>query len=58
MPRGVAISRIANFSGLDPVTDGHVTTFTVVVPQPGALALATLGIGLAGWAIVRRRRVA
>jgi hypothetical protein len=34
-----------------------VPTFTVVVPEPGTLFLAALGLGLAGYALRRRRGV-
>jgi hypothetical protein len=44
----------AHFSG-GTVPNGQVTTFTVVVPEPGTLALAALDLGLAGWALRRRR---
>ncbi len=43
------------FGNGDPLT-GQVTQFTVVVPEPGTLALAALGLGLVGYAIGRRRR--
>ncbi|MFM7518920.1 MAG: beta strand repeat-containing protein [Planctomycetota bacterium] len=51
------VSDAATFDGGTPVT-GQVTTFTVgaLVPEPGAMFLAALGLGLAGWTIGRRRR--
>ncbi|MFM8986555.1 MAG: PEP-CTERM sorting domain-containing protein, partial [Planctomycetia bacterium] len=56
---GVTTVASAGFDGgTTPITNGQVTTFTVVVPEPGSLALAAFGIGLAGWAIARRRRAA
>jgi hypothetical protein len=49
------VATTATFSG-EPATSGQVTTFTVVVPEPGAIALAALGLGLAGYARRRSRR--
>ncbi len=47
------VADTATFAGGSSVT-GQVTQFTVVVPEPGTLALAALGLGLAGWAVRRR----
>jgi hypothetical protein len=49
------VATTATFFG-EPATNGQVTTFTVVVPEPGTLALAALGLGLAGYALRRSRR--
>ncbi|NCU85547.1 MAG: PEP-CTERM sorting domain-containing protein [Betaproteobacteria bacterium] len=53
-PSVVSVSSAA-FTGGPAVTTGSVTQF-VIVPEPGALALAGLGIGLAGWMARHRRR--
>jgi hypothetical protein len=35
--------------------NGTVSTFTVVVPEPAAVALAAIGVAMAGYAVRRRR---
>jgi fibronectin-binding autotransporter adhesin len=37
--------------------NGTVSTFTVVVPEPAAVALAAIGVAMAGYAVHRRRPV-
>jgi autotransporter-associated beta strand protein len=44
----------ANFTG-GTITTGQVTQF-VIVPEPASLALASIGIAAAAWAICRRHR--
>jgi hypothetical protein len=54
---GVATGQSATFSGTtSTVTIGQVTTFTVVVPEPAAIALAGMGAAIAAWTLQRRRR--
>jgi hypothetical protein len=54
---GVATGQSATFSGTtSTVTIGQVTTFTVVVPEPAAIALAGMGAAIAAWTLRRRRR--
>ena len=45
-----------NFQTGGSATNGQVTTFTVAVPEPGALALAGIGLAVGGWWLSRRRR--
>lgn len=44
------------FTGDTPQTLTLTVQGVIIVPEPGALALAGVGIGLAGWATYRRRR--
>ena len=48
-----SVSRTADFGGGNVVA-GSVTQF-IVVPEPGAIALAGVGIAIAGWSLRRRR---
>jgi hypothetical protein len=48
-----AIGRNADFGSGEAT--GSVTQF-VIVPEPGSLALAGIGISLAGWSLWKRRR--
>jgi autotransporter-associated beta strand protein len=44
-----------NLSGAANTRDLTLTANMIVVPEPGALALAGIGIGLAGWLLCRRQ---
>ncbi|MCE9631254.1 MAG: autotransporter-associated beta strand repeat-containing protein [Planctomycetia bacterium] len=46
----------ANFSG-NTVSNGYAMQF-IIVPEPGTMALAGIGIALAGWSFCKRRRTA
>jgi hypothetical protein len=37
------------------LVNGTVSTFTVVVPEPAAVALAAIGVAAAAWTLRRRR---
>jgi autotransporter-associated beta strand protein len=50
------VSGTTTFANGGSVVDGQVTTFTVVVPEPATVALAVIGVALAGYAVRRRRR--
>jgi len=45
-----------NLAGATSVRSLTINTQVVVVPEPGALALAGIGVGLAGWMAWKRRR--
>ena len=47
-------STVDNFNGLDNMSFGLVTTFEIMVPEPGTALLLGLGLGLAG--LAQRRR--
>jgi fibronectin-binding autotransporter adhesin len=51
----VALGDPTNLSGAAASNTLSVTAQVIVVPEPGALALAGIGIGLAGW-LVRHRK--
>jgi autotransporter-associated beta strand protein len=50
------VSGTTTFANGGSAVDGQVTTFTVVVPEPATVALAVIGVALAGYAVRRRRR--
>jgi hypothetical protein len=50
----ISLGDPTNLSGAAASNTLSVTAQVIVVPEPGALALAGIGIGLAGW-LVRRR---
>lgn len=53
--RSTAQVASADFAGGAPVTNGYTMQF-IVVPEPAAVMLAGLGVGIAGWSLARRRR--
>jgi autotransporter-associated beta strand protein len=50
------VSGTTTFATGGSAVDGQVTTFTVVVPEPASIALAVIGVAMAGYAVRRRRR--
>jgi hypothetical protein len=50
------VSGTTSFANGGSALDGQVTTFTVVVPEPASIALAVIGVAMAGYAVRRRRR--
>jgi len=50
----ISLGDPTNLSGAAASNTLSVTAQVIVVPEPGALALAGIGIGLAGWLIRRR----
>ncbi|MGB8854432.1 MAG: autotransporter-associated beta strand repeat-containing protein [Pirellulales bacterium] len=44
-----------DFGGSVGNVTGSVTQFVIAVPEPAAVALAGIGVGIAGWAAARRR---
>ena len=44
-----------DFGGSVGNVTGSVTQFVIAVPEPAAVALAGIGVGVAGWAAARRR---
>ena len=50
------VSGTTSFAPGGSAVDGQVTTFTVVVPEPATVALAVIGVALAGYAVRRQRR--
>jgi fibronectin-binding autotransporter adhesin len=52
----ISLGDPTNLSGAAASNTLSVTAQVIVVPEPGALALAGAGIGLAGWLVRRRRK--
>ncbi|MCE9630443.1 MAG: autotransporter-associated beta strand repeat-containing protein [Planctomycetia bacterium] len=46
-----------NLSGASSRRDLTINAQVIVVPEPGSLALAGLGVGLVGWSLWARRRI-
>lgn len=52
----IAMSDKTSLAGATPSNTLYVTASVIVVPEPGAIALAGIGAALAGWIALRRRK--